>query len=40
MEIAIPHLRILDYEKAVSFYVDTLGFEIAFGFTLKFGEEN
>jgi len=30
MEIAIPHLRILDYEKAVSFYVDTLGFEIAF----------
>jgi len=30
MELAIPHLRILDYEKAVSFYVDALGFEIAF----------
>ena len=30
MEIAIPHLRILDYDKAVTFYVGALGFEIAF----------
>ncbi len=30
METAIPHLRILDYEKAVAFYVDALGFEIDF----------
>ncbi len=30
MEIAIPHLRILDYDRAVSFYVDVLGFEIDF----------
>lgn len=30
MELAIPHLRILDYDEAVAFYVDKLGFEIAF----------
>ena len=30
MEVAIPHLRILDYDKAVAFYVDVLGFEIDF----------
>ena len=30
MEIAIPHLRILDYAEAVAFYVDALGFEIDF----------
>ena len=30
MEIAIPHLRILDYDKAVAFYVGVLGFEIDF----------
>jgi uncharacterized glyoxalase superfamily protein PhnB len=30
MELAIPHLRILDYDEAVSFYVGALGFEIAF----------
>ena len=30
METAIPHLRILDYEKAVAFYVGALGFEIDF----------
>ncbi len=30
MEVAIPHLRILDYDKAVAFYVDALGFEIDF----------
>ena len=29
-EQAIPHIRILDYEKAREFYVDALGFEIAF----------
>lgn len=28
VELAIPHLRILDYHQAVAFYVDTLGFEI------------
>lgn len=37
MELAIPHLRILDYEKAVSFYVDALGFEIAFEWRLEPG---
>ena len=30
MELAIPHLRILDYDRAVAFYVDALGFEIDF----------
>jgi len=30
MEVAIPHLRILDYDKAVAFYVGALGFEIDF----------
>ena len=30
MEFAIPSLRILDYDKAVAFYVDVLGFEIDF----------
>ena len=30
MELAIPHLRILDYDGAVAFYVDALGFEIDF----------
>lgn len=30
MELAIPHLRILDYRAAVDFYVGALGFEIAF----------
>lgn len=30
MELAIPHLRILDYDEAVTFYVETLGFEIEF----------
>jgi catechol 2,3-dioxygenase-like lactoylglutathione lyase family enzyme len=30
MELAIPHLRILDYERAVAFYVNILGFEIDF----------
>ena len=30
MELAIPHLRILDYQKAVDFYVDSLGFKIDF----------
>ena len=30
MELAIPHLRILGYDEAVSFYVGALGFEIAF----------
>lgn len=30
MEVAIPHLRILDYDKAVGFYVGALGFEIDF----------
>ena len=30
MELAVPHLRILDYDEAVAFYVDTLGFEIDF----------
>lgn len=30
MEQAIPHLRILDYDKAVAFYVEALGFEIDF----------
>jgi uncharacterized glyoxalase superfamily protein PhnB len=30
VEIAIPHLRILDYGEAVSFYVGALGVEIAF----------
>ncbi len=30
MERAIPHLRILSYIQAVSFYVDKLGFDIAF----------
>ena len=30
MELAIPQLRILDYDQAVGFYVDALGFEIEF----------
>lgn len=30
MEVAIPHLRILDYDRAVAFYVDVLDFEIEF----------
>lgn len=30
MEYAIPHLRILNYDQAVAFYVDVMGFEIAF----------
>ena len=30
MELAVPHLRILDYDEAVSLYVDTLRFEIQF----------
>jgi len=30
VEAAIPHLRILDYQKAVDFYVGVLGFEIDF----------
>ena len=30
MERAIPHLRILEYDTAVAFYVDILGFEIDF----------
>lgn len=30
MELAIPHLRILDYDQAVAFYVGALGFEIEF----------
>lgn len=30
MDFAIPQLRILDHAKAVAFYVDVLGFEIAF----------
>ena len=30
MELAIPHLRILDRARAVAFYVDALGFEIEF----------
>ena len=30
MELAIPHLRILQYDQAVAFYVDALGFEIDF----------
>ena len=30
MELAIPHLRILDYEQAIAFYVDALGFQIDF----------
>ena len=30
MEAAIPHLRILDDDKAVAFYVGVLGFEIDF----------
>jgi uncharacterized glyoxalase superfamily protein PhnB len=30
MEVAIPHLRILDYEEAVAFYVGAFGFSIDF----------
>lgn len=30
MELAIPSLRILDYDEAVAFYVGALGFEIDF----------
>lgn len=30
MELAIPHIRILDYDQAVGFYVDALGFQIDF----------
>ena len=30
MEIAIPHLRIIDCDTAVAFYVGVLGFEIDF----------
>ncbi|MBT5874581.1 MAG: VOC family protein [Candidatus Latescibacteria bacterium] len=30
MELAIPHLRILDYDQAIDFYVGDLGFEVTF----------
>jgi catechol 2,3-dioxygenase-like lactoylglutathione lyase family enzyme len=30
LELAIPHLRILDYDETVAFYVGALGFEIEF----------
>jgi len=30
MELAIPHLRILDYDEAAAFHVDALGFGIDF----------
>lgn len=36
-ELAIPHLRILDYEKSKTFYIDGLGFEIDYGWRHKPG---
>lgn len=35
VDITIPILRIFDYQKAIEFYIDWLGFEIVWEHRLK-----